>query len=144
MAQSWNKREREKKKQKEKQDKAEKMRERKENASKGNAGDMMAYVDEDGNISSTPPDPRKKKEIKLEDIQIGVPEQSDREDPLRTGIVSFFNTDKGFGFIRDMQSQESVFFHINQTLEPIAENNKVSFEVQKGPKGPMAVSVKKI
>ena len=74
MSESWNKKEREKKKQKERKDKAEKMQERKENAKKNNFDDMIAYLDENGNLSSTPPDPRKRVEVKLEDIQIGVPE----------------------------------------------------------------------
>lgn len=61
MGESWNKKDREKKKQKAKMDKADKMKERKENAKKGKSLDeMMAYIDENGNISSTPPDPRKK------------------------------------------------------------------------------------
>ena len=50
------------------------MQERKENAQKGKSLDsMMAYVDENGNLSSTPPDRRKKVEIRVEDIEIGVP-----------------------------------------------------------------------
>ena len=63
MSESWNKKEREKKKQKERKDKAEKMQDRKENAKKGNFDDMIAYLDENGNLSSTPPDPRKRVEV---------------------------------------------------------------------------------
>ena len=62
---TFGKKEKEKKKLKQRQDKQEKMEERKANAKKGKSLDeMMAYIDENGNISSTPPDPRKKKVFK--------------------------------------------------------------------------------
>src|SRR3954462_15738510 len=101
---TFSKKEREKKKAKQRQDKAEKMGERKANAKKGKSlDDMMAYIDEDGNISSTPPDPKKKKVFNVEDMQIGVPKYvpGSEEDSVRTGTVSFFNNEKGFGFIKD-------------------------------------------
>ncbi|MBL6962774.1 MAG: cold shock domain-containing protein [Bacteroidetes bacterium] len=60
---------------------------------------------------------------------------------MRKGVVTFFNESKGFGFIKDMETQESVFVHVNNTLEEIKENNIVSFEVEMGPKGPTAVEV---
>src|SRR5450631_2624218 len=103
MGETWNKKEREKKKQKEKQEKLERKQERKDNAKEGKSlNDMLAYVDENGNISSTPPDPRKKINIKLEDIEIGVPQQRavDPADLIRKGIVTFFNESKGYGFIK--------------------------------------------
>jgi len=59
---TFNKREKEKQRQQVKQQKREKMEERKANGNKGKSlDDMMAYIDEDGNISSTPPDQKKKK-----------------------------------------------------------------------------------
>ena len=146
MGESWNKKEREKKKQKERKDKAEKMQERKENAKKNSFDDMIAYLDENGNLTSTPPDPRKKKEVKLEDIQIGVPKYvpPTQEELTKTGKVTFFNTAKGFGFIKDLASQQSVFVHANDLSQEITENDKVSFEIQMGQRGPMAVNVKVI
>ena len=143
MSESWNKKEREKKKQKERKDKAEKMQERKENAKKS-FDDMIAYLDENGNLSSTPPDPKKRVEVKLEDIQIGVPEYvpPTEEELTHKGKVTFFNNDKGFGFIKDLQSQQSLFVHANNLTAPIKENDKVSFEIEMGQRGPMAVNVK--
>jgi len=144
---TFNKREKEKQRQKQRQEKREKMEERKANASKGKSlDDMMAYIDENGNISSTPPDPRKKREINVEDIQIGVPKYvpGEEESAERTGIVTFFNSGKGFGFINDLQSGERIFVHVNQLTERIGENDKVSFETESGPKGLSAVNVKKI
>ena len=107
---------------------------------------MYAYLDENGNLSSRPPDPRKKVIINVEDIKIGVPKQEpvNPEDLIRKGIITFFNNDKGYGFIKDLETQESIFVHANSLSEPVKENNKVSFEVEMGPKGSNAVNVKLI
>lgn len=140
------KKDREKKKKQKKKDKAEKKLERQENNSKGKGlDDMMAYIDENGNLSETPPDPRKMKEMKVEDIQLGAAPiiPTDPADLIRKGVVKFFNHDKGYGFINDLQSQDSVFVHVNELSEPIAEQDKVTFEVEKGLKGLQAVRVKK-
>jgi cold shock CspA family protein len=140
------KKEKEKKKAKQRLEKLERKQERKANSDKGKSlEDMMAYIDEDGNISSTPPDPKKKKEIALEDIQLGAARQEPAEpvEVIRKGVVKFFNESKGYGFIIDQQTQDSVFVHINQLTEPIKEKDKVIFEVERGQKGPSAVNVKK-
>jgi len=144
MGESWNKKEREKRKQKEKRDKADKMQDRRDNAKKSSFNDMIAYLDENGNLSSTPPDPRKRVEVKLEDIQIGVPEYvpPTQAELTRTGKVTFFNSAKGFGFIKDLASQESVFVHANNLSGTVQENDKVSFEIEMGQRGPMAVNVR--
>lgn len=145
MAETWNKKEREKKKQANKKEKAEKKQERKDSSKGDNSLEsMFAYLDENGNLSSKPPDPKKKIIINVEDIEIGVPKQGpvNPEDLIRTGIVTFFNDAKGYGFIKDQETQESLFVHINSLSEAIKENNKVSFEVEMGPKGANAVNVK--
>jgi cold shock CspA family protein len=140
------KKEKEKKKAKERQDKAYKKEQRKANNNKGKSlEDMMAYVDENGNLSATPPDPTKKKVINLEDIQLGAarPDAGEAREVIRKGVVTFFNEAKGYGFINDLKSQESVFVHINQLTQPIKERDKVTFETEAGPKGLNAVRVKK-
>lgn len=147
MGESWNKKEREKKRQKSKQEKAERKQERKEQSKDGKSlDDMMAYLDENGNLTSTPPDPGKRVEFKLEDIEIGVPKQVPLTEAelTRKGRVSFFNDAKGFGFIKDLASQESVFVHINNLTEKIGENDQVTFQVEMGQRGPSAVNVKKV
>ena len=147
MAETWNKKEREKKKQQERKEKAERRLERKENAKDGKSfDDMLAYLDENGNLSNKPPDPRKKINVKLEDIEIGVPKQLpvNPEDLIRKGIVTFFNDSKGYGFIKDLETQESVFVHINSLIDRVRENDKVIFEVEMGVKGKNAVRVKKL
>ncbi|SIT93913.1 cold-shock protein [Pontibacter indicus] len=143
---TFSKKEKEKKKLKKRQDKEQKREERMANSDKGKGLDeMMAYVDEFGNITDTPPDPtKKKKDIKLEDIQIGVAKQAelDPADLIRKGTVSFFNESKGYGFIQDHESQERIFVHQNALVNAIKENDRVTFEVEKGPKGLNAVNVK--
>jgi cold shock CspA family protein len=81
--------------------------------------------------------------VRAEDIQIGVPKRVDVvQDTVRKGIVTFFNDSKGYGFIKDSETQESIFVHANGLLDPIKDNNKVTFEVEMGHKGPNAVKVK--
>ena len=145
MAETWNKKEREKKKQQSRKEKAERRQERKDHTRDGNnLENMLAYIDENGNLSSMPPDPRKKIIIKAENIEIGVPKQGpvNPEDLIRKGTITFFNESKGYGFIKDSDTQESIFVHANSLTEPIKENNKVIFEVESGPKGLNAVNVK--
>ncbi len=141
---TFSKKEREKKKLKKQQDKKEKAEDRRANGDKGKGlDDMMAYVDENGNITSTPPDGTKRKQVALESIQISTSKQEDViEDIVRNGVVSFFNESKGFGFIKDLQSQESVFVHVNALEEAIRENDKVTFETEQGQKGLSAIKVK--
>jgi cold shock CspA family protein len=140
---SFNKKDVRNKKEKKRKEKEKKRLARKENEKKGSLDDMIAYVDENGNITSEPPDPSKKKDIKLEDIEIGVPAKGAAEeyDPVRKGTVTFFNDSKGYGFIRDIETKESVFVHANNLLDDITEGNMVSFEVEKGPKGLSALRV---
>ncbi|MCF8390347.1 MAG: cold shock domain-containing protein [Bacteroidales bacterium] len=141
---TFNKKEVRNKKEKKRKDKEKKKLARKEGEKSSSLDDMIAYVDENGRLTDTPPDPSKKKEFKIEDIEFSVPKSDDsnKMDPNRKGIVSFFNDSKGFGFIKDSETQESVFVHVNNCLEDIKENNVVSFEVEMGQKGPTAVKVK--
>jgi len=131
------------KKEKKKKEKEQKKQARKE-GEKQSMDDMIAYVDENGNIMSTPPDPDEKEEIQQEEIEVGVPksETKEKEDPIRKGVVTFFNDSKGYGFIKDSENQESVFVHINNTIEDIDEGSHVQFEIERGHRGPAAVDVK--
>lgn len=144
--QTFNKKEKEKKRLKKRKEKQEKKEERKNNSEGGGLENMMAYLDENGNIVDTPPDPtKKKKEVKAESIQIAIPKQEDIEiDPIRKGKVDFFDTTKGFGFIRETDTQEKFFVHVHGLIDEIAEGDKVSFELERGMKGMNAVRVKKV
>jgi len=141
--QSFQKKEVQKRKEKKRKEKAKKAAERKE-AGKSSMDDMIAYVDENGRLTDTPPDPTNKTKTKAEDIEVSVPKMDDsmRPDPIRRGRLTFYNDSKGYGFIRDAETQESVFVHVNEFQDDIVEGNMVSFEVEKGPKGPAAVRVK--
>ncbi|MGI4021200.1 MAG: cold-shock protein [Janthinobacterium lividum] len=143
---TFSKKEKEKKRLKKQQDKKEKTEDRKANSDKGKSLDeMMAYIDENGNITSTPPDPTKqRKKVQLESIQIGVPKQEAvLADVVKNGTITFFNESKGYGFIKDLQTQESIFVHINGLVDPVKEGDKVTFETERGQKGPNAIKVKK-
>jgi len=145
---TFNKKEKEKKRLQKRQDKQEKKEIRQSHARNGNDLDnMMAYLDENGNLTSTPPDPhRKKKVINAEDIQIGVAKQvpMDESERIRSGVVTMFNESKGYGFIKDSKSNDSLFVHINSLADRVREGDKVSFEVELTHKGKNAVGVKKI
>ncbi len=140
---SFQKKEVRKKKEKKRLDKEKKKLARKEVDKKSGLNDMIAYVDENGMITDTPPDPGVKKKTKAEDIEISIPKKdpSDEAETIRTGKLTFFNDSKGYGFIRDLDTQDSVFVHINEFRDDILEGDKVTFEVEKGLKGPAAVNV---
>jgi len=144
--QTFNKKEKEQKRLKKRKDKQVKKEERKSNSDGGGLDNMMAYLDEDGNITDIPPDPtKKKKTFSAESIQIAVPKQEDiLVDPVRKGRVDFFDHSKGFGFIKEQDSQEKFFVHINGVIDPVAEGDKVSFELERGMKGMNAVRVKRV
>lgn len=146
MSETFNKKEKEKKKQQKKKEKEQRKAERKANAKTGQSlDDMMAYVDENGNIVSTPPDPSKKKIINENDIVLGSRNiEGVNTNPIRKGRVTYFNTAKGYGFIKDLQTDESIFVHTLALSAPVKENDIVSFETENGFKGLNAVRVKKV
>jgi cold shock CspA family protein len=141
---TFNKKEIEKKRLKKRLDKQQKKEERQANSAGGGFDNMIAYVDEFGNIVDTPPDPSKKLKIKAENIELGVPKKEAEEiNPVRLGRVDFFNETKGFGFIIDTETKEKFFVHVNGLIDEIKENNMVTFELERGLKGMNAVRVKK-
>ncbi len=140
---SFNKKEVRNKKEKKRKEKAAKRQAKRENEGKSGLDDMIAYVDENGMITDTPPDPESKREVKLEEIEVSVPKGgSIDEDPIKKGVVSFFNESKGYGFIKDLQTKQDVFVHINNVIDPIKEGNLVTYEIGQGQRGPMAMNVK--
>jgi CspA family cold shock protein len=63
---------------------------------------------------------------------------------MKTGLVKFFNETKGFGFIKMDETGEEIFVHVSGLSEKIKQDDKVSFDVTEGKKGPNAINVKKI
>jgi cold shock CspA family protein len=142
---TYNKREKEKKRLKQKKEKQERREERKANASGGGLDNMIAYVDELGNITDTPPDPAKKQKVDASSIELGIPKkEKEITNPIRHGKVEYFNHSKGFGFIRDSENQEKYFVHVHGIIDEIDEADQVKFELERGAKGMNAVRVHKV
>lgn len=140
---AFNKKEKEKKRLQKKKEKQQRKEERKAAPTDSSLDAMMAYVDEYGNILDSPPEETgKKEEIDASSIEIGVPKKEEEENPERRGRVSFYDTNKGYGFINQDGSQERYFVHSSNLQMPIQEGDKVSFIAQKGAKGMDAVDVK--
>lgn len=137
---TFNKRELEKKREKKRQDKQKRKEDRKANSGSGSLDDMIAYVDENGVISSTPPDPTAKQEVDASNISISTPQREEEESILK-GRVEHFNQAKGYGFIKDISSTEKYFFHISNAPDTISEGQLVFFELEKGQKGLNAVRI---
>ena len=63
---------------------------------------------------------------------------------MNQGTVKFFNETKGFGFIKEIDSDTEHFVHVSGLVDRIKEGDKVEFELSEGKKGLNAVKVKKI
>src|ERR1035438_638621 len=121
---SFNKRDKEKKRLKKRTDKQKKLAERKANSQSSGPGNMIAYVDENGHITDTPPNPANRKRIDAGSIELGVPKREVIEPAtIRKGKVEFFNFAKGFGFILDIESQEKFFVHAKGLIDEIKEGD---------------------
>lgn len=141
MGETWNKREREQKKRNAKKQKEERKQERKENSGKAKGlDDMLAYVDEYGNLSATPPERKAVKNDYIPPV-VANSRELNAVDDTRKGVVTFYDSNKGYGFIKDSTTGESIFVHVNSASVQLKEQLKVAFEVQKGPKGMVAVNV---
>ncbi len=143
---TFGKKENDKKRIAKKKEKEERKKDRQANNDKGKSlEDMFAYVDENGNLTSSPPDASKRREVNVEDIEIGVRKQGDEEpEAAKTGVVTMYNSSKGFGFIKDSRTGESIFVHASAVAEELREQDKVTFETERTPKGMSAVNVTKI
>lgn len=143
MAISFNKRENEKKKQQKRAEKQKRKDERK-TSGKSSFDDMIAYVDENGMISSTPPDMQNAEEVNQEEILISTPkkEAGDAEEvEIRQGRVEYFSKSKGYGFIKSLKHADKYFFHISNASGDITEGSLVTYDLERGNKGLNAVNV---
>ena len=136
------KRENEKKRLAKREEKLKKKESKKLSGKTNSFDDMIAYVDENGMITSTPPaDDIQKEEINPDEIVIATPKKEEEEPVILRGRVEFFNVAKGFGFIKDLAGVEKYFFHVNNTVSEITENDIVTFDLERGLKGMNAVNV---
>ena len=62
---------------------------------------------------------------------------------MNIGTVKFFNDSKGFGFIKDDNSNTEYFVHVSGLVDDVRENDKLTFELQQGRKGLNAINVKR-
>lgn len=122
-----------------KQEKQQKKELRKSSSDKGKSLDeMLVYVDENGNLSDTPPGERKAAPADTR--------QTNREQTTmkHRGILERFNEAKGYGFIKDQLTRKTIFVHVHQIEGTVQVNDMLEFEVQEGAKGASAVKVRKI
>jgi cold shock CspA family protein len=139
MGGTYQKKEKEQLRKKKRKEKELKKEARRGDSSPKSFEDQLAYVDEFGRITSTPPDPAKKTVINAEDIELDLTVRNVQET-IQKGTVKFFNAEKGYGFINSA-NYDSLFFHINNVTGEVKERDKVVFEVENGNKGPEAVRV---
>ncbi len=127
---TFRKKEQAKKKQIKKQDKQERREFNKRNNDKGKSlEEMFAYVDEHGNISDTPPaQPYKFKE---EDLL----KPADLEDEYLFGKVSYYNEVGHYGFIRDNESRETVYFNDTLAGQILKLDQKVKYKYIRSKQG---------
>ena len=124
------------------EEKLKKKESKKLSGSSNSFEDMIAYVDENGMITSTPPtEDIKKEEINPDEIIIATPKKEEEEPTILRGRVEFFNESRGFGFIKDLSGVEKYFFHVNNVIGNIAENNIVTFDLERGVKGMNAINI---
>lgn len=62
---------------------------------------------------------------------------------MNNGVVKFFNDLKGFGFIKEINSDRDYFVHVSGLMDDIRENDGVTFDLQQGKKGLNAINVKR-
>ena len=63
---------------------------------------------------------------------------------MNTGTVKFYNDVKGFGFIKDTNSEKEYFVHSSGLKDSINDDDEVTFDLEEGKKGLNAVNVKLI
>ena len=138
------KRENEKKRLAKREEKLKKKESKKLSGKANSFEDMIAYVDENGMITDTPPTPNNKpQEVDMSTIEVSTPRRT--EEPIELvheGRIEHFNVSKGYGFVKDLKNAEKYFFHISGLIDNIIENNIVTFELEKGSRGMNAVKIK--
>ena len=141
MAESFTKKEYTKKKIKKSQEKQLRREDRKENNNRGKSfEDMIVYVDVNGHFTAVPPH-LQNRDADLAKAKKAQESAAHHNDDF-TGIVNYIS-DKGFGFITEDKTGESVFFHIGQLTQTFKKNNKVTYKKELSAKGYQAVDLKK-
>lgn len=58
------------------------------------------------------------------------------------GIIKFFNESKGYGFVKNEETNEDVFIHASGLVDQVKEGDSVTFEIVEGKKGLNATEVR--
>lgn len=147
---TYSKRDNEKKKQEKRVEKQKKKETRKLNDKPAGFDDMIAYVDENGRISSTPPSANSEKSTKsgFDNDQYSRESKSESQKSNnsmteRKGRVEHVNAEKGYGFIKETSQVDKYFFHVSGLLEAIQVGDSVYFDLERGKKGYNAVRIRK-
>ncbi|WP_312557370.1 cold shock domain-containing protein [Empedobacter brevis] len=141
MADSYSKKENIKKKEKKREEKRLQREERKTNNNKGKSlEEMIAYVDINGNLTDVPPHLQNREE----DLLSRQENPNEVVDPakLYTGIVNSLN-EKGFGFITEETTNDSIFFHQSQLKQEVKKYDKVTYKKEVSEKGFRAIEINK-
>ncbi len=141
---TFGKKEREKKKRSKQKEKEEKRNFRKLNNDKGkNLHEMLMFVDANGNLTETPPETEW-----IRDLHNSNPDRDPNASPdapmpvtKRSGTVTFFDAEKGFGFIEDHATKQSIYVNKRHITEDLERGATVHFLVQRNSKGTYAVDV---
>ena len=139
MAQTSSKRDREKLKEQKRKEKQQRKEER-QSSGKSSFEDMIAYIDENGQLHSEPPEKRKTG-MDLADIEISTPKQGSAALEPKKGVVDHFNASKGYGFVKDSSNNIKYFFHISSAPQTIKVGDYVTFEIERSTRGINAVQI---
>ena len=106
---------------------------------------MIAYVDENGVITDTPPTTNEKpQEIDISTIEVSTPRKTD--EPVITEyegrVVILQYVTKGYGFIKKPEKCREVLFPCKRLQDEVTDGNLVTFKLERGPRGMNAVEIK--
>lgn len=103
---------------------------------------VIAYADENGMMTSTPPtEDIEKEEINPNRIAMATPKREEKEPTILRGQAEFPSESRGFDSIEDLSGVEKHSFHVNNVIDNIAGNNIITFDPECGVKGMNVVSI---
>ncbi len=137
MADSFFKKENNKKKKQKQEEKLKRREDRKQNNNKGkDLEDLYVYVDKLGQLTHLTP----------EEQALYEKQESKKADKIsqdtHEGVISYV-TDKGYAFVIDSKSKESIFLHQNDLNIPLEKGLKISFKLEQNKNGIRAVEAAK-
>ncbi len=61
---------------------------------------------------------------------------------MNNGKIKFFNETKGYGFVKDSDTEKEYFVHVSGLIDKVKDEDEVTFELAEGRKGLNAVNVR--